>query len=52
MYLASLHRAQGEVSEARKHASTETPSGQGAEIRNSPRNLEEAFEMIKRKNRS
>jgi ribose 5-phosphate isomerase len=52
MYLASLHRAQGEVSEARKHASTETPSGQGAEIRNSPKNLDEAFEMIKRKNRS
>jgi len=49
VYLASLHRAGSEVNEARKQASTETPSGQGAEVRYSPKNLDEAFEMIKRK---
>jgi chromosome segregation ATPase len=49
MYLASLHRAGSEVNEARKQASTETPSGQGAEVRYSPKNLDEAFELIKRK---
>jgi len=52
VYLASLKRKEAEmsqVSEARKHASTETPSGQGANVEYEPRNLDEAFEMIRKR---
>jgi len=52
VYLASLKRKEAEmsqVSEARKHASTETPSGQGAGVEYEPRSLDEAFALLKGK---
>jgi|GEM_PF-5272450 len=53
IYLASLHKyVNQDVNEARKQAKTETPSGQGSEVRYTPKNLEEAFEILKRKNLS
>jgi len=52
VYLASLKRKETEMSrmsEARKNASTETPSGQGANVELEPRNLDEAFALLKGK---
>jgi len=52
VYLASLKRKEAEmsqVSEARKHASTETPSGQGANVEYEPKSLDEAFALLKGK---
>jgi len=52
VYLASLKRKETEmsqVSEARKNASTETPSGQGANVEFEPRSLDEAFALLKGK---
>jgi chromosome segregation ATPase len=52
VYLASLrkHEAEGsEVAEARKEAQTETPSGQIGGAAFEPKNLEEAFKLIKKK---
>jgi DNA repair exonuclease SbcCD ATPase subunit len=52
VYLASLKRKESEisqVSEARKNASTETPSGQGANVEIEPKSLDEAFALLKGK---
>ena len=52
VYLASLKRKETEmsqVSEARKNASTETPSGQGANVEYEPKSLDEAFALLKGK---
>jgi len=52
VYLASLKRKESEmsqVSEARKNASTETPSGQGANVEYEPKSLDEAFALLKGK---
>lgn len=52
VYLASLKRKETEmskISEARKNASTETPSGQGANVEYEPKSLDEAFALLKGK---
>jgi len=52
VYLSMLkkHETEGSsVLEARKEAQTETPSGQAGGVAYTPKNLDEAFEIIKKK---